>query len=203
MEALTQGVMLFKAGGPVMFLILLCSFGVVAIFIERWLYYRSVKSLPENFAEQFGNLLSNGDFAAATAYCRDSKSFAAAIALTGVPYLQESSAHLETVLESEAALKVGKLRENINHLESVVTVAPLLGLLGTVMGMVDSFQVMNIKSGEPMAITGGVGEALTATAFGLCVAIMAMAAYSYFSHRLNKVITDIEEVSALLIRRMK
>lgn len=67
--------------------------------------------------------------------------------------------------------------------------------------MMHSFRVMNIKSGEPLAITGGVGEALVATAFGLCVAVIAMAAYSYFTHRLDKIVTSMEEIAVCILRR--
>ncbi len=62
---------------------------------------------------------------------------------------------------------------------------------------------MNIKSGQPLAITGGVGEALIATASGLCVAILAMAVYSYFTHQLDRIITDLQQVCILLVAQLK
>ena len=74
----------------------------------------------------------------------------------------------------------------------IVTMAPLLGLLGTISGMITSFSIFNVESGQAIAITGGVGEALVATAFGLCVAILALAVHAYFTQRLDRIITDME-----------
>ena len=77
--------------------------------------------------------------------------------------------------------------------------SPLLGLLGTIVGMINSFSIFNLQSGQPMAITGGIGEALIATATGLCVAIIALAAHSYFAQRLDSVITSMEQCFSALL----
>ena len=82
---------------------------------------------------------------------------------------------------------------------AVVTMAPLLGLLGTVVGMIRAFNVLNVSSGQPFAITGGVGEALVATAAGLCVAILALSLLSYFRMRLDAVLGDLEETAAMVL----
>ena len=150
--------------------ILLCSLLVAAIFFERYSYYSAAKSLPEGFVERLDSLLAARDYDGALSLCGEAQGLVAEIAAKGVEGLKAQSKRLESLLEGESALAVAKLRANVNHLESIVTVAPLLGLLGTVIGMMQSFRVMNLKSGEPLAITGGVGEALVATAFGLCVA---------------------------------
>lgn len=201
MEFLAEGLALFQAGGWVMYLILLCSLLVAAIFFERRACYSAAKPLPEAFVERLDRLLAERDYDGALALCGEARGPVAEIAAKGVEGLKAQSKRLETILEGECALAVAKLRANINHLESIVTVAPLLGLLGTVIGMMQSFRVMNLKSGEPLAITGGVGEALVATAFGLCVAILALAAYSYFTHRLDKVATSMEEIAVCIVRR--
>lgn len=201
MDFLAQGFALFQAGGWIMYLILLCSFLVVAIFFERYAYYRAAKPVMGDFVARLDGLLEARDYDEALALCKASDGPVESIAAKGVLCLKQQSKNLETVLEGESALAVAKLRANINHLESIVTVAPLLGLLGTVLGMMHSFRVMNIKSGEPLAITGGVGEALVATAFGLCVAVIAMAAYSYFTHRLDKIVTSMEEIAVCILRR--
>ena len=70
--------------------------------------------------------------------------------------------------------------------------APLLGLLGTISGMISTFSVFNLEAGDPSAITGGVGEALIATAMGLCVAIIALTVHAYFSQRIENIVTDME-----------
>ena len=76
--------------------------------------------------------------------------------------------------------------------------APLLGLLGTVIGMIRSFNVLNVSSGQPFAITGGVGEALVATAAGLFVAILALILLAYFRAKLDGILNDVEETAAMI-----
>ncbi len=77
--------------------------------------------------------------------------------------------------------------------------APLLGLLGTIVGMIGAFSIFNLEAGAPIAITGGIGEALIATATGLCVAILALCAHSYFAHRMDNMITDMEQCFSALL----
>ena len=73
----------------------------------------------------------------------------------------------------QSGIFISRLRSHLYYLSVIVTLAPLLGLLGTISGMIRSFSIFNVQSGQAIAITGGIGEALIATAFGLCVAILA------------------------------
>ncbi|HWR09208.1 MotA/TolQ/ExbB proton channel family protein [Sporomusa sp.] len=203
MEFIAECFSVFHKGGPVMYLILACSLLVAAIGAERFLYYKKMNTDMELFTHQLTPLVERGNWADAYELCRQTNGIAAAVAGKGINYLQRGSVNIESVLEGEAALAVAHLRTNLNHLDTVVTIAPLLGLLGTVIGMIGSFSVMNIKAGQPQAITGGVGEALIATASGLCVATLAMVIYSYFNHRLDALITDIERTCILLIGNIK
>ena len=102
-------------------------------------------------------------------------------------------------MEETANRGAARLRQRLDLLSLMVTMAPLLGLLGTVVGMIRAFNVLNVSSGQPFAITGGVGEALVATAAGLCVAILALSLLSYFRMRLDAVLGDLEETAALVL----
>jgi len=194
---------IFHKGGPVMYLIMACSLLVVAIGVERFLYYKKMNTNMREFSEQLTPLLEQADWTAAYAVCRQTQGIAASITAKGIGYIQQGCANVESVLEGEAALAVAGLRTNLSHLDTIVTIAPLLGLLGTVIGMIGSFSVMNIKAGQPQAITGGVGEALIATASGLCVATLAMIVYSYFNHRLDQLITQVEQACLLVLGHIK
>ena len=83
-------------------------------------------------------------------------------------------------------------------LNVIVTMAPLLGLLGTIIGMISAFSVFNLEEGQAIAITGGVGEALIATATGLCVAIVSLAIHAYFVQRIDRIVTDMEQAFSLI-----
>ena len=193
MELLSQIFSIFTKGGPVMYLLLLCSLGTGIIVFERLLYYRAASTDPNVFLAKLRSVLERQGLGEAIQFCERTPAIIAQITAKGLAAYQHGvpvAKALETVVAKEAS----HLREYLNFLSAIVTLAPLLGLLGTVTGMIGSFSVLNIKSGQPLAITGGVGEALIATATGLCVAVLAFIAHVYFVHRLDNLITDIEFV---------
>ena len=189
MEAILQGFQLFQAGGPVMYLLLACSLFVGYIGIERALFYGNMDA-GKAFAEQFYTQMK-------LRRCDQAQQLAAG-AHGGLPLiLQEvfqgqSGPDVKAFVEMQSGIFIAKLRNRLYYLSVIVTMAPLLGLLGTISGMIRAFSVLNIQSGQAIAITGGVGEALIATAFGLCVAILSLAVHAYFTQRLDRIITDME-----------
>ena len=90
----------------------------------------------------------------------------------------------------------------LDYLSAIVTIAPLLGLLGTVTGMISTFGVLGAGGGVS-SVTGGVGEALIATATGLCVALTAFVFYTYFSHRIDSIVNAMEKVCILIVYERK
>lgn len=189
MEAILKGFQLFQAGGPVMYLLLACSLFVGYIGIERALFYGNMDA-GKAFAEQFYTQMK-------LRRCDQAQQLAAG-AHGGLPLiLQEifqgqAGPDVKAFVEMHSGIFIAKLRNRLYYLSVIVTMAPLLGLLGTISGMIRAFSVLNIQSGQAIAITGGVGEALIATAFGLCVAILALAVHAYFTQRLDRIITDME-----------
>ena len=189
MEAILKGFQLFQAGGPVMYLLLACSLFVSYIAIERALFYGNMDA-GKAFAEQFYTQMK-------LRRCDQAQQLAAG-AHGGLPLiLQEvfqgqAGSDVKAFVEMQSGIFIAKLRNRLYYLSVIVTMAPLLGLLGTISGMIRAFSVLNIQSGQAIAITGGVGEALIATAFGLCVAILALAVHAYFTQRLDRIITDME-----------
>lgn len=201
MDFLSQSLSLFHKGGPVMYLLLLSSFGVITIAIERFSYYRGMKMDTQAFLTKLKPLLESKRIAEAVELYEKSPKIVHQIAVEGLLAYQRGS-HIESALESAAQLSSARLRHSLNYLSAIVTLSPLLGLLGTVIGMINSFSVFNLQAGQPMAITGGVGEALVATATGLCVAVMALVSHTYFSHRLDQFVTDMEQVCAVIINHL-
>ncbi|WP_301860573.1 MotA/TolQ/ExbB proton channel family protein [uncultured Megasphaera sp.] len=189
MESLIEGIELFQKGGAVMYVLLACSLFVVYIGAERWLFYRHMDS-GKAFAEQFYTYVKLKKYADARDAARQGHGGLARI-LTDV-LDSDSSVSMTALAETQSSIFIAKLRHGLYYLSVVVTMAPLLGLLGTISGMITSFSIFHVQSGQAMAITGGVGEALIATAFGLCVAILALAVHAYFTQRLDRMITDME-----------
>lgn len=201
MEFLSQCISLFYQGGPVMYVILGCSFAVVVIAVERFVYFRDMSTDTQIFINKLQPLLERQKIVEAQQVCEHTSAIIGRLAAEGLEAYQRES-NPEKAMEGTAALLAARLREYLNYLSSIVTLSPLLGLLGTVIGMINSFSVFNMKNGQPMAITGGVGEALVATATGLIVAIMALVVHSYFTHRLDKLVTDMEQVYTLVTTRL-
>ena len=202
MEIIINAAQLFAKGGPVMYVLLICSLLVATIGIERFLYYRTQKT-AESFLPQLSALLADGNWHTALELCRQNSLLTAQVAAKGIEAQLRGARYVESALEGEASLAATKLRANLKHLDTVVTLAPLLGLLGTVIGMIGSFSVLNVKSGQPLAITGGVGEALIATAAGLCVATLALVVHRALVHRLDRLITDLETACTVIISYLK
>lgn len=197
MQAITDLIMYFHKGGLVMWPLLACSITVIAIAIERFIYYKSVDS-GAAFASHYCAAVRSGDFAVATELARKGSGQCAQM-LADVAAIAGGKAEKSAFLESRAGIFMTTLRDKLDYLGIIVTMSPLLGLLGTIVGMIGAFSIFNVEAGAPMAITGGIGEALIATATGLCVAILSLCAHSYFAHRMDNMITDMEQCFSALL----
>lgn len=197
MQAITDLIMYFHKGGLVMWPLLACSITVIAIAIERFIYYKSVDS-GAVFAAHYCAAVRSGDFAVATELARKGSGQCAQM-LADVAAIAGGKEEKSAFLESRAGIFMATLRDKLDYLGIIVTMSPLLGLLGTIVGMIGAFSIFNVEAGAPMAITGGIGEALIATATGLCVAILSLCAHSYFAHRMDNMITDMEQCFSALL----
>ena len=189
---------LINAGGIMMYPLIFCSIAVISIFIERVKYYKKSESniahLIKNI-EESGNIKGNKTL---KFILEKDGGIPAQIILEGINSTNRASSQ-EKIIEGAAIHAIGKLKEYITYLDVIVTLSPLMGLLGTVVGMIGSFNVLSVVSGQPFAVTSGVAEALVCTATGLGVAIMALLAYTYLTARVNKLILDIEKISTVYL----
>lgn len=182
---------LFLAGGYVMWPILLASIITVAIAVERFRFYQQSATDMALLKRQLPLLVSSGKMQEAKALCHQAGGILGE-ALADVIEKSHSPINLKDYLEGSLTQSAVSIRANLNYLSAIVTLSPLLGLLGTVTGMISAFDVLSISDGQPFAITGGVAEALIATAFGLFVAILALIVHVWLSQLANRLITDIE-----------
>lgn len=109
---------------------------------------------------------------------------------------------MKIAFHEQMSVEAVGFKRYLDYLSAIVTISPLLGLLGTVTGMISTFSVLDNGAGAS-AVTGGVGEALVATATGLCVAILAFCVYTYFSHQLDTLVTDTEKVCMTVMQARK
>lgn len=193
---------LFIKGGAVMYLLLIISVSVVAIGIERLVFYNYAADNSDKFLESLKNNLKTQDINAVANFCHNEKNLVSEIALAGIVAATQN-VNIELELETAYSDAAMKLRARLNYLSMFVTLSPLLGLLGTIFGMIDAFNIFNLQSGQPMAITGGIGEALIATATGLCVAIFALIVHTYLAQKLDEILTKLEKAENIVLANLK
>ena len=197
MDLLMQGVEYFHKGGLVMYILLICSIFIITIGIERLLYFMKADS-ARAFAQNFYKLMINNKIEEARNLAQNSKGDLASLVDFAFNKMQNKNINLMMLLEVQSGISISKFRERLYYLNVIVTMAPLLGLLGTIIGMISAFSVFNLEEGQAIAITGGVGEALIATATGLCVAIVSLAIHAYFVQRIDRIVTDMEQAFSLI-----
>ena len=184
----TNIVHIFEKGGPIMWPLLLASITSVAVVLERLLFLlteqrkRSPKTLAKFFVE-----VGKGDLAAAIAIAKNSKDAVVITLGYALEHRDQSLGHALVYAETRA---LKRYRRGIAILDTVITLAPLLGLLGTVTGMMASFSSIGGDLSSPGAITGGISEALIATAFGLVIAITSLLPFNYLNNRIEGIETE-------------
>ena len=175
-------------GGPVMVPLLACSIVSLAVVIERIIFWRKARSREP--VEELLQLVERREFAKAIELGRNVDLPAARVLTAGLVHRNPS---LPKALEVAAQAEMPVLKKRLTILDTIITLAPLLGLLGTITGMISSFGIMSEAGlGQPHAVTGGVAEALIATAAGLLIAILTLIPYNYFSNRAERELEEIE-----------
>jgi len=192
MDFLSKSFSLFVKGGLVMYPLLLCSIFILAVAIERWLYYRQMETDTDDLLSKIKEAIKTNNHQAQHV-CEQTGGPVASMLAAGLSYPGKDRGGVKEAMEEEALNQMSQLKARLGYLDTIVTLAPLLGLLGTVTGMINSFSVLDVSSGKPFAITGGVAEALIATATGLAIAIVALLFYSYFTSRVDYYIFQMEK----------
>jgi biopolymer transport protein ExbB len=175
-------------GGPVMVPLLACSIIALAVVIERIIFWRRARSRGP--VEELLRLVESQEFAKAIDLGGNLDLPVARVLTAGLAHRNPS---LTKALEVAAQAEIPVLKKRLTILDTIITLAPLLGLLGTITGMISSFGIMSEAGlGQPHAVTGGVAEALIATAAGLLIAILTLVPYNYFSNRAERELEEIE-----------
>lgn len=176
---------LFKQGGLVMYPLALLSFVALAIFFERMLYFRGIDTDMERLKKLL-DYIADRDSNGVAEMAKEKPTDAVLLAQSYLSSKQEQQDKVQN-LESQVNFKSMGYNDNLAFLSIIITLAPLLGLLGTILGIISSFKVFDLQNGaNQFAITSGVGEALIATAFGLIVAMFALVLYGVLKYQIGK-----------------
>ena len=181
-------------GGIVMVPLLACSLISLALTIERFFFWAKINS--QQTVQNMLGLAEQGEFDKAMKLGKESQHPIARVLAAGLAHRNPAPAKAP---EAAAQAQLPTLKKRLGALDTIITLAPLLGLLGTVVGMIGSFDIMSEAGiGQPHAVTGGVAEALIATATGLLIAILTLVPYNYFSSRVEKEMDAMEHFSSSL-----
>jgi biopolymer transport protein ExbB len=190
-----------QKGGPIMWLLLLCSVVAVAVFLERAVYLHRASVRLSELLRGLSNLLALGNVAEAVQECATTPGPAARVMRAVLLKHDSPRAELRDIAQDAGQLEVPKLERNLGMLISIVYLAPLIGLLGTVIGLIDAFTVISAEGGyaTATAIGAGVYQSLLTTAGGLAICIPTLLAYQYLSARVNRIIHEMERAGIEIV----
>ncbi|MEA1940310.1 MAG: MotA/TolQ/ExbB proton channel family protein [Candidatus Caldatribacteriota bacterium] len=184
---------IFEKGGILMYPIFICSLIAITIFFERMFYLKSIKTKSKRFVVRLNNLVRNGNISLAISACRKSPTPISQIMLAGLMKYGLSRKEIKEAIEDSANQEIPILEKGLSTLSTIGNITPLLGLLGTVFGMIKAFNVIAIMGvGKPEALAGGISEALLTTAFGLSIAIPTIVVFNYLTIRVDKLVRGME-----------
>ncbi|OPL17613.1 MAG: hypothetical protein AVO35_09290 [Candidatus Aegiribacteria sp. MLS_C] len=191
---------LFIAGGIFMWPLLIALLIGLAVTIERFITYKRVRIDVGPFLEKMGGFIRKGDVGGAEELCERTRGPVAAIMHAGLLRHDKGLEAVEKAVESAGGIEMAYLEKGIVVLASVSSIAPMLGFLGTVSGMIRAFgEIAAAKNVEASLVAGGIQEALITTATGLTIAIPIQMAHNYFISRIGRFVLDMEEASIFLV----
>jgi len=188
---------IFLKGGFIMWFILLSSIIGLAVSIDRFIMLRKAKINVPAFMVRIRGFIKKKDISGAISYCMQEKSPVANIVRKGLKKYKYGHDRVKDAIENAGSQEVSKLEKGLSVLASVAGIAPLLGFLGTVTGMIQAFMTIQDLAGaaNPSDLAGGIWEALITTAFGLIIGIPALALYNYFLGAVKKLVGEMETVA--------
>jgi biopolymer transport protein ExbB len=194
---------IFAKGGWVMYPLLLSSILALTVTIERFWYLRKRRILVPEIISVLDQIKDPGDLNLAKSICDKFKGPFSRIVQTSISNQDLPPEELRALVEDEGRQEVRVLQRGLVTLETVAAIAPLMGLLGTVLGMIKVFNVIEtLGVGQAKALSGGISEALVTTATGLIIGIPVFIAYNYFNHKAEAFILDMEKYVILLLNKL-
>jgi len=187
-------------GGIIMYPLILTSIISLAIILERAWSLRRRNVLSHSFVVKVEDLIRKEMISEALSFCKMNQSAISNVVLSGINHYGRSRDVVKEVIEDAGKKEVGILNQYLNLLGGMAAIAPLMGLLGTVTGMIRTFSAISTQGvGDPQAMAGGISEALITTATGLVIGIPALAMFKYFQGKSDNLVLEMELSSFKMI----
>jgi biopolymer transport protein ExbB len=202
----SKDILLEVGASPILYLMIALSVMSIAVMIERAWFFISTSGNLERLASGLAEQLGTGDIAGAERMARASRSVEAAVVLAGLTHSARGAEAASEAMASATAMGRMRLERRLSFLGTLGNNAPFVGLLGTVIGIVQAFHELEragINGAANSGIMGAIAEALVATAIGLALAIPAVAAFNYFQRRIRTTLGNAEALEHLLLSHLK
>lgn len=187
---------LIVSGGVCMIFLGLLSVAAAALVIYHFQFVVPHKLTPPDFTENLLFLLEKKEYEKAVSVCRQQENMISAIALKGLQKMSKGKAVVEEALQYEGKARIERLWQNLTYLGDIAVIAPLLGLLGTILGIIEAFGYFKASTIHPSILTAGLAKAMVNTVFGLVIAVPCLVFYAYFRGRLSLITTNAERASS-------
>jgi len=192
---------IIQAGGPVMWPIILCSVGAAAIILERLWTLQEKRVIPRELTGKVWKLVETRTLTDRHIAALEHNSPLGRVLAAGLSNRDQGREIMKEVIEDTGRHVVHELERFLNTLGTIAAISPLLGLLGTVTGMISAFEAITTQGvGDARVLSGGIGEALITTAAGLIVAIPALIGYRYLRGRVDALVVDMEKEAIKLVQ---
>ena len=191
----------FIEGGPgFMGIVLICLILGLAISIERIIYLNLSTTNSNKLTDEVEEALKSGGVEAAKEVCRNTKGPVASIFYQGLDRAKDGVESAEKAVISYGGVQMGQLEKNVSWISLFIALAPMLGFMGTVIGMINAFDRIEAAGDmQPSLVAGGIKIALLTTVFGLIVAIILQVFYNYIVAKIDSIVNDMEDASITLI----
>jgi biopolymer transport protein ExbB len=192
---------LLRYGGSMMYLLLLVSAVAVAVFVERIFHFHRAQINSAEFLNGVRNVLKRDNVVEAISICDATPGPVARLVKVAVLNRESGRDGVREALEEAGLLEVPRLEEKLNVLATIAQIAPIMGLLGTVLGFMRVFADIEQKglNAHSTELAAGIWQALVCTAFGLAIAIPSYAGYNYLVSRVNSIVLDMEKASTEIL----
>jgi len=193
------------AGGAIGFVILFCSFISLALIIEHIVNIKRDKIVPPQLIDEIEGMFENEEYQEALELCEAEPNFLTNVLAAGLPKINAGFDTMKAAMVEAGDEEAIKLQQKIGYLSLIGNIAPMMGLFGTVSGMIEAFQTIAAKGASvtPADLASGISKALVTTFLGLFVAIPTMIAYFFFRNKVVRVTLEIGAIADELVERFR
>lgn len=196
---------LIVAGGSCMIFLGAISVAATASVIYHFIYIKPDKLTPEDYTENLLSLLERKEYEKALSVANGQQNLISAIAAKGLKKISKGATVFEEAIQHEGKARIGRLWQNLSYLGDMAVIAPMIGLLGTVLGMIQAFNFVAFQTGvvKPVLLAQGLAKAMITTAFGLIIGIPVMAFYAYFRGKVGVVSSNAERAASEMVQAVQ